>query len=169
MIYAQTAQKLITANGNAGTSFGNGLTPTYWSASQLLKEHEERKKRESLSAAMPPLPEQENLGYEYTTEDPHYAPQYNGYYDPNVHGTMADTYQSSGNPHNYYNMYNGYSADPQQRYSTADSSTGGGGGGGTYPGVYPGYHPMPENQVGYLYFILKFSSSASLFTMQEPL
>ena len=52
------------ANGNAeGTSFGNGLTPTYWSASQLLKEHEERKKRESLAAAaapgmMPPVPEQ---------------------------------------------------------------------------------------------------------------
>ena len=38
--------------------------------------------------------------------------------------------------------YNGYSADPQQRYSNAESSTG-----GTYPGVYPGYHPMPENQV----------------------
>ena len=99
---------------------------------------------------------QENLGYEYTTEDPHYAPQYdpNAYYDPNVHGTMADTYQlSSPNPHNYYNMYSGYSADPQQRYSTADSSTGGGG--GAYPGVYPGYHPMPENQVGIPYFIME--------------
>ena len=101
---------------------------------------------------------QENLGYEYTTEDPHYAPQYavdggGAIYDPNVHGTMADTYQQSGYPpHNYYNMYNGYSSDPQQRYSTADSSTGGGG--GTYPGVYPGYHPMPENQVGIPYFII---------------
>lgn len=94
---------------------------------------------------------QENLGYEYTTEDPHYAPQYNGYYDPNVHGTMADTYNQGGQlqqghppPHNYYNTYSsGYSADPQQRYSTADSNA------GTYPGggVYPGYHPMPENQV----------------------
>ena len=101
---------------------------------------------------------QENLGYEYTTEDPHYAPQYdpNAYYDPNVHGTMADTYQlSSPNPHNYYNMYSGYSADPQQRYSTADSSTGG----GAYPGVYPGYHPMPENQVGIPYFIMELSNS----------
>ena len=31
----------------SSTSFANGITPTYWSASQLLKEHEERKIREN--------------------------------------------------------------------------------------------------------------------------
>ena len=43
-------------NGNgvgstSSTSFANGITPTYWSASQLLKEHEEWKMREMAAAA----------------------------------------------------------------------------------------------------------------------
>ena len=45
--------KSVSANGAGGssTSFANGITPTYWSASQLLKEHEERKMRETAAAA----------------------------------------------------------------------------------------------------------------------
>ena len=52
--------KSVSANNNgngagvgstSSTSFANGITPTYWSASQLLKEHEERKMRETAMAA----------------------------------------------------------------------------------------------------------------------
>lgn len=65
-------------NGNNGqvpssTSFANGITPTYWSASQLLKEHEERKLRES--KMMGSIAE-ENQGYDYNS-DLNYAPYYN--------------------------------------------------------------------------------------------
>jgi hypothetical protein len=44
-----TISNAYRAAASNGGSFANGLTPTYWSASQLLKEHEERKMRETLS------------------------------------------------------------------------------------------------------------------------
>ena len=54
--------KSVSANNNgngagvgstSSTSFANGITPTYWSTSQLLKEHEEWKMRETAAAANP--------------------------------------------------------------------------------------------------------------------
>jgi hypothetical protein len=133
---------------NTSTSFGNGLTPTYWSASQLLKEHEERKRRESMARDTLEEPKNgivpgENLGYDYNAEE--YPPQY-GYYDGGINGTMADTYhqqqqQQQQQQNNYYNTYSGYPVVDTQRFSTADSTVGGYNG-----GLYPGYHPMPENQ-----------------------
>lgn len=55
-----------------GTSFANGITPTYWSASQLLKEHEERKLRENAAASHIGTIAEENVGtnagYDYNTE-----------------------------------------------------------------------------------------------------
>ena len=56
------AYKSMTSNGS--TSFANGITPTYWSASQLLKEHEERKMRENQIGTIA----EENAGYDYNTE-----------------------------------------------------------------------------------------------------
>ena len=75
-----------TANANTSqTSFGNGLTPTYWSASQLLKEHEERKRREQQE------PTTDNRGFDYTATDggvggvgPYYN-AYDGYYNNGFH------------------------------------------------------------------------------------
>ena len=61
-------------NGSSSTSFANGITPTYWSASQLLKEHEERKMRENAAvtnaAGMSSIAE-ENAGYDYQSEPYH--------------------------------------------------------------------------------------------------
>ena len=68
---------------HSATSFGNNLTPTYWSASQLLGEHEVRKRdqeeyRQMLSSTLGAI-------HEYPDYDPHYGyyqgePAYGGYY-----------------------------------------------------------------------------------------
>jgi hypothetical protein len=68
---------------HSATSFGNNLTPTYWSASQLLGEHELRKRdqeeyRQMLSSTLGAI-------HEYPDYDPHYGyyqpePAYGGYY-----------------------------------------------------------------------------------------
>lgn len=78
----------------SSTSFANGITPTYWSASQLLKEHEERKMRES--AQLHNIAE-ENAGYDYHTD------YYGNYYDYN--------------PADYFNYYN----NAQQRLSNTSA------------------------------------------------
>ena len=66
--------KTVQQNGSSSTSFANGITPTYWSASQLLKEHEERKMRETAAATnatgMGSIAE-ENAGYDYQSEPYH--------------------------------------------------------------------------------------------------
>ena len=134
------------------TSFGNGLTPTYWSASQLLKEHEERQQRETLARdTVSPINidqlqqqhPQPTYGYNgdiYGQQQPQQA-QYGGggYYN----GAMDPGYQIQAANDPYYT---GYMIDePQhQRFSTAESAASGGVN-GVYPN-YPGYHPMPENQ-----------------------
>ena len=143
-----------TANPNGNSeSFGNGITPTYWSASQLLKEHEERKKRESYAREhqLGPLPEESpavigdsngqfNNGYHASNGDVYgqnNMPQY-GYYN----GGMESTYPQ---PNEIYNGYPGYPNGQHQRLSTADSTGGGGvgNGNGYPPNQY--YHPIPEN------------------------
>jgi hypothetical protein len=124
------------ANGSSG-SFANGLTPTYWSASQLLKEHEERKMRETLSKKSGAkvsgdhmslgnnnneLGEETNVGYDYSNEPFH---QY-GYF----HGSpMMDVYPQQLDP------YFGY---PNHRLSTADSTG--------YPVTY-GYQVHPGGDI----------------------
>lgn len=98
----------------SSTSFANGITPTYWSASQLLKEHEERKIREN-SAGVPPNISggpmgpiaEENAAYDYQSEA--YHPQ-NYYYD---YQQSHELYQQ---PQMMYPPYGG------QRLSTADSA-----------------------------------------------
>ena len=85
------AYKSIT---NGSTSFANGITPTYWSASQLLKEHEERKMRENTIGTIA----EENAGYDYNTEPFAY------YYD----------YQNGTETYPYP-----YPAPPGQRLSTS--------------------------------------------------
>ena len=109
---------------SSSTSFANGITPTYWSASQLLKEHEERKIRENAAAVnsgpMGPIAE-ENAAYDYQSEA---YPNY--YYD----------YQQS---HDFYQgsqmMYQPYSG---QRMSTADSAY-------NYQSGAVDYHPNADN------------------------
>ena len=126
------------ASANGG-SFANGLTPTYWSASQLLKEHEERKMKETLSKKTGgnmgmngdpmsslgnnnnDLGEETNVGYDYSNEAFH---QY-GYY----HGSpMMDVYPQQLDP------YFGYT---NHRLSTAESTG--------YPVTY-GYQVHPGGQ-----------------------
>ena len=131
------AYKTITSNGTgsngsngsavgitpSSTSFANGITPTYWSASQLLKEHEERKTRET-AAGLPSVPSngsngtvmgpiaEENAGYDYSSEQ---YPNY--YYD----------YQQHHELYHPQMMYGGYTPNGNsvpvagQRLSTADS------------------------------------------------
>ena len=131
------AYRAATA-ANGGGSFANGLTPTYWSASQLLKEHEERKMRETLSKKSGAkivmggepgtvgdnnneLNDETNVGYDYSNEPFH---QY-GYY----HGSpMMDVYPQQLDP------YFGYT---NHRLSTADSTG--------YPVTY-GYQVHPGGQ-----------------------
>ena len=127
-----------TANGSTG-SFANGITPTYWSASQLLKEHEERKLRETLSKKTGSkmtmsgdelsmgnnnneslgMGEEANVAYEYAHEAPFH--QY-GYYNDSP---MIDTYPQQLDPYFGYNPH---------RLSTADSTG--------YPVTY-GYQMHP--------------------------
>ncbi len=134
-----TAYRASAGNGTSnGGSFANGITPTYWSASQLLKEHEERKLRETLSKKTGSqvgmrgdefsmgnnnneslgMGEEANVAYDYSNEPFH---QY-GYY----HGTpMMDAYPQQLDPYFGYNNH---------RLSTADSTG--------YPVTY-GYQMHP--------------------------
>lgn len=118
-------------DANGSTSFANGITPTYWSASQLLKEHEERKLRENLAKTavggtgkMGSIAEETNIAYDYGTEPFH---QY-GYY---TNGTTVDGYPVQLDL--YFppqaNQYGGYNIDTH-RLSTTDSV------GGAYPVNY---------------------------------
>ena len=106
----------------SSTSFANGITPTYWSASQLLKEHEERKIRENTavnSGPMGPIAE-ENAAYDYQSEA---YPNY--YYD----------YQQSHELYQPQMMYQPYGG---QRLSTADSAY-------NYQSGAVDYHPNADN------------------------
>ena len=128
-------------DANGGTSFGNNLTPTYWSASQLLKGHEERQNRDRDRDPVNNNPTGgDNPGYEFNEHDyPNTYGGTGGFYDSGTHGSMADTY---GQGHYYDYDYNGYPPPTHpdtQRYSTAESSYGGGGGGGVLAATE--YHP----------------------------
>ena len=95
-------------NGNTNSnSFANGITPTYWSASQLLKEHEERKMREN-AAKMSSIAE-ENAGYDFHSE-----PGYTGY-----NGYTQYDYPPQNDLYHHQYMFNPYNAG--QRLSTTDS------------------------------------------------
>merc|ERR1712226_510968 len=103
-------------------SFGNGITPTYWSASQLLKEHEERKRREAEEQAAEAsmklvsgqrLSEETNMGYDYGG-------------------------QQIFQPYGYYG--NGMVAQPANE--ALDN---------TYPAQYDLYHGQYSSQIGYPY------------------
>merc|ERR1712008_562691 len=101
----------------------------YWSASQLLKEHEERKIREN-SAGVPPNISggpmgpiaEENAAYDYQSEA--YHPNY--YYD---YQQSHELYQQ---PQMMYQPYGG------QRLSTADSAY-------NYQSGAVDYHPNADN------------------------
>ena len=138
-------------NGNKDhRSFGNGITPTYWSASQLLKEHEDRKRREAEELAAednikmnngPQLVEETNMGYDYGGE-PMFQPY--GYYgngmmqqgigeaNNSTHAAQYDLYY--GQP----NSQIGYPYDGQQMNNSLDHMTG-------YPINYPPVIPYPMN------------------------
>ena len=107
-------------NQHSATSFGNNLTPTYWSASQLLGEHELRKRdqeeyRQMLSSTLGAI-------HEYPDYDPHYGyyqgePAYGGYYpdyEPQQQYTMGRQHQR-------------HSTASEQHYPTVD--------------YQPSYHP----------------------------
>ena len=136
-----------TAIPNGGRSFGNGITPTYWSASQLLKEHEERKRREAEEEAAEAnmklssganFPEETNMAYDYGGEQ--FQPY--GYYGSGmVHGTAEgmDPYPVQ------YDLYYGQQP-PQMGYPydgppshSMDHMTG-------YPINYPPPVMSPENE-----------------------
>ena len=136
-----------TAIPNGGRSFGNGITPTYWSASQLLKEHEERKRREAEEEAAEAnmklssganFPEETNMAYDYGGEQ--FQPY--GYYGNGmVHGTAEgmDPYPVQ------YDLYYGQQP-PQMGYPydgppshSMDHMTG-------YPINYPPPVMSPENE-----------------------
>ena len=115
-VYGKTQGTPLGPGQHSATSFGNNLTPTYWSASQLLGEHELRKRdqeeyRQMLSSTLGAI-------HEYPNYDPHYGyyqpePAYGGYYPEFSEGQ--------------YGRAVGY------RGSTAQSEQGG------YPGT--SYHP----------------------------
>ena len=115
-VYGKTHGTPLGPGQHSSTSFGNNLTPTYWSASQLLGEHELRKRdqeeyRQMLSSTLGAI-------HEYPDYDPHYGyyqpePAYGGYYPEFSEGQ--------------YGRAVGY------RGSTAQSEQGG------YPGT--SYHP----------------------------
>ena len=76
-VYGKTQGTPLGPGQHSATSFGNNLTPTYWSASQLLGEHELRKRdqeeyRQMLSSTLGAI-------HEYPDYDPHY-----GYYQPEL-------------------------------------------------------------------------------------
>jgi hypothetical protein len=97
---------------NGSASFANGITPTYWSASQLLKEHEERKLRETQVKMGPIAEEETNAGYDYSSEPFH---QY-GYYQNEYHPQHPyPQNQEVYNPAMMYSYVDGH------RLSTADS------------------------------------------------
>ena len=137
-------------NGNKGPrSFGNGITPTYWSASQLLKEHEDRKRREAeelaaedmkLSNAQQ-LTEETNMGYDYGGE-PMFQPY--GYYGNGMMQQGMGEVNNSAHPTQYDLYYGqpnsqvGYPYDGQQMNNSLDHMTG-------YPINYPPVIPYPMN------------------------
>ncbi len=113
---------------SSSSSFANGLTPTYWSASQLLKEHEERKLRESVASTGPAGPAskmgsiaEENAGYDYSSDHMNYNAYFQDYTD----------YNNPGPGFMYHPAYAG------QRLSTADSAY-------NYQSGAVDYHPNAE-------------------------
>ncbi|TRY61771.1 hypothetical protein TCAL_12265 [Tigriopus californicus] len=87
--------QVLESNGPAKKDSAAEITPTYWSASQLLKEHEERQRRESTlnrdgstlySHPIPELNESMDATYQ---EDPYGTHAQNGYYnaamDPGIY------------------------------------------------------------------------------------
>ena len=116
-----SAYKQTAANG--GNSFGNGLTPTYWSASQLLKGHEERKRLEEEEVARMAAvaavsgtvghhrPEMDgmNMGYDYNSDQLH---QY-GYY-PDAADPAA--YPVNYDPQYFQHYGVMYAPQPDQGY-----------------------------------------------------
>ena len=137
--------------GNKGPrSFGNGITPTYWSASQLLKEHEDRKRREAEEQAVEDnmkvtngqqLTEETNMGYDYGGE-PIFQPY--GYYGNGMIQQGIGEVQENANPAQYDLYYGqpssqiGYPYDGQQLNNSLDHMTG-------YPINYPPVIPYHMN------------------------
>ncbi len=119
-----------TAQSSNGGSFANGITPTYWSASQLLKEHEERKLREAIANKATGLNNNDSLGeetnaaFDYGNEGYHQYGYYNGSH-------LVENFQAQIDPYFAYNAH---------RLSTADSTG--------YPVTY-GYqiHPGGGNDM----------------------
>ena len=123
-------------------SFGNGITPTYWSASQLLKEHEERKRREAEEqvveanlklASGQQLSEETNMGYDYGGEQ---VFQQYGYYGNGMAQHAPGEPLDNTFPAQYDLYYAqhasqiGYPYDGQQMNNSLDHMTG-------YPINYP--------------------------------
>ena len=120
-------------NQHSATSFGNNLTPTYWSASQLLGEHELRKRdqeeyRQMLSSTLGAIHEYPDYG------DPHYGyyqnePAYGGYYpeyEPQQHHQYTLGRQHHGQRHSTASEQHYPTVDYQPSYHPAGHYSGGG-------------------------------------------
>ena len=131
-------------------SFGNGITPTYWSASQLLKEHEERKRREAEEQAAEAsmklvsgqrLSEETNMGYDYGGEQifQPYGYYGNGMVAQPANEALDNTYPAQYDLyHGQYSSQIGYPYEGQQLNNSLDHMTG-------YPINYPPVIPYQMN------------------------
>lgn len=120
----------------SSTSFGNNLTPTYWSASQLLSQHELRKRDQQDESRNAP-----NLTYDQghpIGADNAYVSEY---------GQQRHSYANYGHGNDVYNGHYGQgSHEPNpyhQRHSTSSECLYGDTGRGVYADLNLTYHPEP--------------------------